>query len=122
MPLEPRTTDPMPNDAGPYSTLIFGVIFCLVIIILIILAFCFYCIKQNGSRKSKGCNDGGYTIEETFHIEDRSARRFSNNSTYGQIGNFFRNIPIRVSSRFSRSESRPDSRPDSLIEVNTQQN
>ena len=100
---------------------IIAVIVLLIIIILVILAFCIYCIKQNRKKKGQsGCN-GGYTIEESFNIEERGARRSSNNSIYGQFGNFFRNIQNRMSSRVSRSESITDTRPDSLIDVNIRQ-
>ena len=127
----PRTPDPMvitttptveePDSYSLISGIITGIIACLIIIILVILAFCIYCVKQNRSKKAqRGCN-GEYTIEETFNIEERGARRCSNNSTYGQFSNFFRNIPIRMSSRLSRSELRSESRPDSLIDVNIRQ-
>ena len=130
-PLEPRTpsdepeipTTPIPIIEGPryIRSIITGIIVCLVVIILIILAFCVYCVKQNRKKQAQsGCN-GGYTVEETFNIEETAARRSRNNSIYGQFGNFFRNIPIRLSSRVSRSESITDSRPDSLIDVNTRQ-
>ena len=118
----PLTTDPtvMPERYDRFIPPIIAVIALLIIIIFVILAFCFYCIKQKKSKQlQRGC-DGGYTIEESFNIEETGARR-SRNSIYGQFGNFFRNIPIRLSSRVSRSESITDSRPDSLIDVNTRQ-
>ena len=119
----PLTTDPtaMPERYDRFIPPIIAVIALLIIIIFVILAFCFYCIRQKKSKKlQRGC-DGGYTIEETFNIEETRARRSSNNSIYGQFGNFFRNIQNRMSSGVSRSESRTESRPDSLIDVNIRQ-
>ena len=94
--------------------------------ILVILALWIYCTCKNRTKSSN--NDepaperltdqgnlrevnlrGGFTVEVTFNIEDRSMRRTSDNSNDYRISSFWRNMPIRLSSIYYRRNSRTDS-------------
>ena len=97
----------------------------MVIIILVILALWIYCTCKDRTKSSnndepepetvperltdQGNLRGGFTVEETFNIEDRSMRRCSNNSNAYRVSNFWRNMPIRLSSIYYRRNSRTDS-------------
>ena len=63
----------------------------------------------NQGNIREGNLSGGLTVEETFNIEDRSMRRCSNNSNDYRVSNFWRNMPIRLSSIYYRRNSRTDS-------------
>ena len=85
------------------------------------MALCIYCTCKNRTKSSnndepeperltdQGNLRGGFTVEETFNIEDRSMRRISNNSNDYRMSYFWRNLPIRLSSIYYRRNSRTDS-------------